>query len=132
MSGSGLELDVVVDFYDDLLPCHFTERTLQEMMRIFRSWGIRRVYWCGQSYASGLYEGETSPGIEEHARRTYEEIGEFIPAAAASAHAEGMEFYVEFKALPARHGKKLEVDVMPSNNSDPAAPQFLGIYLDWE
>jgi hypothetical protein len=26
----------------------------------------------------------------------------------------------------------MQVDVMPSNSSDPEAPQFLNIYLDWE
>lgn len=45
---SEFELHVVVDFYDDLLACPFTRQTLREMMRIFRSWGVTRVYWVGR------------------------------------------------------------------------------------
>lgn len=91
------ELQVVVDFYDDLLSCPFSRKTLQEMMRIFRSWGITRVYWTGQSYASGLYDAESNLHLDTNALRTYQEVGEFIPAAAMCAHEQGLEFYVEFK-----------------------------------
>jgi len=92
-----LELQIVVDVYDDLIACHFSEKTFREMMRIFHDWGIRRVYWNGQSYASGLYDAAAEPGVDAHSLRTFQEVGEFIPIAAKLAHEQGMEFYVEFK-----------------------------------
>ena len=93
------DLQIVVDFYDDLIPSHFTRKTFQNMMRTFREWGIKRVYWNGLSYASGLYDLVDSPGapIGTNAFRTYQEVGEFIPAAVEHAHKEGLELFIEFK-----------------------------------
>ena len=66
-------------------------------MRIFQTWGVTRVYWNGQSYASGLYDAASNPGMDTNALRTYRELGEFIPAATRCAHQHGIELYVEFK-----------------------------------
>lgn len=92
------ELQMVVDFFDDLIANSFSDKTLNEMMRIFKDWGITRVYWNGQSYLQGLYDVTNTPDdMAAHALQTYKQIGDFIPAAAKAAHARGMEFYVEFK-----------------------------------
>ena len=91
------DLQIVVDFFDDVRSAPFTDRTFSEMMRLFASWGITRVYWNGQSYASGLYDAEVSPTLTVNARRTYDEVGEFIPAAVRHAHEHGLELFVEFK-----------------------------------
>jgi hypothetical protein len=46
------------------------------------------------------------------------------------------QYYTQFlrqaRDLLHRHGRKMMVDVMPSNDSNPAHPQFLNIFLDWE
>ena len=93
------ELQIVVDFYDDLLACPYSEKTLDEMMRIFQRWGITRVYWNGQSYDSGLYDAASEPNIDIHALRTYQQIGEFIPAAArlADAHAREVNALADYQ-----------------------------------
>jgi hypothetical protein len=91
------ELQVTVDFWDDLLACHFTKKTFREMMRIFRSWGVSRLYWLEYPYASGWWQGSTHPAADKNARRTYEEVGEFTKAAVTYAHEQGIEVYQEFK-----------------------------------
>ena len=89
---------MVVDFFDDLIPAPFSDKTLNEMMRLFQDWGVTRIYWNGQSYLQGLYDASDTPeDMAAHARETYQRIGDFIPAATKAAHARGMEFYVEFK-----------------------------------
>jgi hypothetical protein len=93
------KLHAVVDIFDDFMYCYFTEKTLREMMRLFREWGVSRVIWNGQSYASGLYDGAAEPMAKENAKRTFDEIGEFIPAAVKAAHDEGMEIFSQFKPL---------------------------------
>ena len=46
------------------------------------------------------------------------------------------EYYTQFlreaDTLLTRYQKKMMVDVMPTNDSDPNRPQFLNIHLDWE
>ena len=98
------ELHVVADFYDDLLACHFTEKTPDEMMRIFQSWGVRRVYWNGQAYASGLYDAASTAGVDTNALGTYQEMGEFIPAAARPARSGQGEESLHHHALPGLSG----------------------------
>jgi hypothetical protein len=96
--GKAFELQLVVDFFDDLIVTAFSDKTLNEMMRTFESWGVTRVYWNGQSYLQGLYDAsDTQEDMAAHAFRTYKQIGDFIPAAIKAAHAHGMEIYVEFK-----------------------------------
>lgn len=113
MSKSTFSLQIVVDFNGDIRASHFTEKTFKEMMLIFKSWGITRVYWNGQSYASGLYDAAYHDTLATNALRTYEEVGEFIPMVVKCAHEQCMELYVEFKPfdmyfpLLAPHGTDL-------------------------
>ena len=93
----GFELQIVVDFYDHLARCHYDQKRLEEMMRIFHEWGIKRVYWNGLAYSSGMYDSGICPTVDTNALRTFQELGEFIPAAVKCAHQHGMAFYVEFK-----------------------------------
>jgi hypothetical protein len=126
MRKAAFELQIVVDVYDDFIGCHFTERTFREMMRIFKGWGITRVYWNGQAYASGLYDAESSRNLDRNALRTYQEVGEFIPAAVKYAHEQDLELYVEFKPfdmffpLLAPHGLSLFKVHNPARKGIPA------------
>ena len=42
------ELCITVDFYDDLTSSYFTKKTFKEMMRLFREWGVKRVYFIDE------------------------------------------------------------------------------------
>jgi len=98
------ELQVTVDFRCDLQECHFTEKTFRTMMKHFREWGIKRIYWLAYPWISGWWSWTQSPQGDENARRTYEEVGEFTAAAVRYAHEQDIEVYSEFKpfdmALP--------------------------------
>ena len=91
------ELQITVDFKDDLHASYFSEKTFREMMRIFRLWGITRVYWTSYPYSSGWWEWKQYPLLARNAKRTYEEVGDYTAAALRYAHEQGIELYVQFR-----------------------------------
>jgi hypothetical protein len=91
------KLQVAVDFHDDLMSSHFTKKTFREMMRIFRSWDITRIYWIGYPNDSGWWNWSPYPQVIRNIRRTYDEVGDFTAAAVRYAHEQGIEVFQEFK-----------------------------------
>ena len=91
-------LSATVDFPDDVGFGLYTPATLDRMMELIRSLGVRRVYW--------LYYGEVDPHSElgrpmiewmKYGRASLERIGEPVRAAVPAAHRHGLELYAVFK-----------------------------------
>ncbi|MBN1673252.1 MAG: hypothetical protein JXR37_19560 [Kiritimatiellae bacterium] len=111
-------LSVCTDFPDDVAHHAWTGKTFAESMRFYRQNGISRVYYICPAYDDGYWDQEArawwhapagAPVNEEggycgNVRKTYEAVGDFLPAAARAAHAEGLSFFAVLKpyesALP--------------------------------
>jgi hypothetical protein len=103
-------LDVCIDFYDDLIKNTWTENTFREAMEIYRRNHVRRLYFiCHYGYKGGFWEQpgteKTFPGFQRHIDETYENVGDFLPAAVRAAHAADIPIFAVLKpyesALPA-------------------------------
>ena len=88
-------LGAYVDFRGDVEHGTFTHELLDEMMALFRSIGVRRVYWWFDGdidpdsyWFNGLINTSTAYGS-----KTLEHIGEPVKAAAGHAHQHGLELY---------------------------------------
>jgi hypothetical protein len=85
---------IAVDFPDDVGEAAFDRSMFEQMMRIFKDWGIQRVYW--QDYANGemFY---SMPNRGGNMRRTAENVGDILGTAVETAHAEGLELIAILK-----------------------------------
>ena len=95
------DLYVCIDFNDDVIKNPWTERTFREWTDLCRRRDIQRIYFIYHyGYHSGFWTrppNKLYPQFAENARRTYEAVGEFMPAAIRAAHDAGMPFYAVFK-----------------------------------
>ena len=90
-----------IDFNDDIIKNPWTERTFRAWTDMYRRHGIERIYFIYHyGYHSGFWTrppNKLYPQFAENARRTYEAVGEFMPAAIRAAHDADMPFYAVFK-----------------------------------
>jgi hypothetical protein len=92
-SGQKLELEVAVDFFDDLIYAPWTREMFERLFALFRNWGVSRCCWIHNgSWQEGWWDYAPF-GVAQHARKTFENVGEFFPAAVAAAHKAGIEIY---------------------------------------
>lgn len=94
--GSLFDLEVAVDFVDDLMAAPWDAGMLDRLFGEFREWGVRRCQW--------IYYGTRADGWWDHAgwapwnvERTHENLGEVFPAAVRAAHAHGIEIHALIK-----------------------------------
>lgn len=94
-------LHMCMDFFDDLLPAPWTERTLRETMGIYSRYNIKRLYFIDHGgFQSGFwdhYHDSAGHRLEGNVRRTFENLGDILPAVTAAGHNEGIEVYGLFK-----------------------------------
>jgi hypothetical protein len=88
--------EMTVDFVDDVIRSPWTEEMFQEMFARFQSWGVTRCQW--------IYYGKDSDGlwefterVEENIRKTFENVGDVLPAAVRAAHAHGIKIFPVLK-----------------------------------
>lgn len=96
------ELHACIDFYDDLVKNPWSERTFCETMQIYRKNQIRRAYFIDHfGFTNGFWDESPwtrrFPAFFEHIQKTYENVGEFMPAAVRAAHAAGLTCYAVMK-----------------------------------
>lgn len=98
MTKKPLEFYIAVDFFDDLINAPFYEKTFKNMMRQFKAWGVKRVYWIDEgAYNCGLWDWTPHYQVTKNAAITYQEAGEFKKAAVRYAHEEGLEIFIVIK-----------------------------------
>jgi hypothetical protein len=86
------------DFLDDLLAGAFTQKSFEEVFKIYKSWGISRIYWLNQSnYLDWDIKLWPTGNIAKNAAKTYQNIGDFLPAAVKICRKLDMEIYSVFK-----------------------------------
>jgi len=91
-----LQLNVCIDFNDDMLCAPWTERTFREAMAFYKEQNMRRVYFI---YHYGYHGGFW--GKSESADRTYAAVGDFLPATVRFAHEAGLECFAVIKPFEA-------------------------------
>lgn len=95
---NGYLLSWTTDFYDELAYSSFDRKSLKKLFSLFRSWGMRRVYWIYMNkYEEGMLDFSPCVGLSANAKRTYEQIGNYLPAATEIAHELGLEIYAIYK-----------------------------------
>jgi len=94
--GAPFEFEMTVDFVDDVIRSPWTEEMFQEMFGKFQSWGVTRCQWIYYGKMSdGLWE--FTEGAEDNIRKTYENVGDVLPAAVRAAHAHGIKIFPVLK-----------------------------------
>jgi hypothetical protein len=88
--------EVTVDFVDDVIRSPWTAEMFDQLFATFRKWGVTRCQWIyyGKS-ADGLWE--FAECVEDNIRKTVENVGEVLPAAARAAHAHGIRIFPVLK-----------------------------------
>jgi hypothetical protein len=91
-------LSWTTDFFDELVYSWHDRKSLKKLFSLFQSWGMQRVYWIYTfKYAEGKFDCNPYKNISSNAKKTYEHIGEFLPAVVEIAHELGIEFYAIYK-----------------------------------
>jgi hypothetical protein len=85
--------EIGMDFFDDLIAAPWDSSMLDRLFAEFEAWGIRRCHWIYYGRMSEGWWDEAPYGVANHARATFEKIGEFFPAAVKAAHLHGIEIY---------------------------------------
>lgn len=86
------------DFHDELVYSWFNEKRLKKLFSLLQSWGMKRMYWVDvYPWKEGKFDMSPYGNVRKNALRTYENIGDFLPAAVKVAHDLGMEFYSVYK-----------------------------------
>ncbi len=86
------------DFHGELVKTWYNRNRLEKLFRLFQSWGMRRIYWIYTlKHEEGLMLNSLVPAVGGNARRTYGEMGDFLPAAVETAHKLGLEIYAVYK-----------------------------------
>jgi hypothetical protein len=90
------ELEVCVDFLDDLLFAPYDAGMFDQLFAEFAKWGVKRCHW--------IHYGTRQQGFcdhmimsDENYRKTCENVGEIFPAVVRAAHAHGVQIYGLFK-----------------------------------
>jgi hypothetical protein len=112
------DLSVCIDFFDDLIHGPWTEDTFRECMAYHRENHVRRVYFIDHFGAKGGWWKNAGiearfPGHQKSIDQTFQNVGDFLPAAVRAGRAEGLEVFAVIKpfetgmgyTLPARDGE---------------------------
>jgi len=88
------ELEVAVDFMDDMHYAPYTESMFEQLFDEYKRWGVRRVHWM---YKGGIKHGmweDAHVNIWENFQQTVQNIGgEVFPHAIKLARERGIEVY---------------------------------------
>ncbi|MFA7160915.1 MAG: hypothetical protein WC299_16585, partial [Kiritimatiellia bacterium] len=90
-------LEVNVDFFDDLINAPFNRKMFDELFAEFKTWGVRRCHWIDYGPMANGWWDHCPLGVAENAAKTFEQVGEILPAAVRAAHAHGIEIFGMFK-----------------------------------
>lgn len=117
---TGLKLAGCIDFYDDLIANPWTTETFRECMAIHRKHQVRRIDFIDHfGQAGGFWRNAGYPAysqsLQDNINQTFENVGDFLPAAVAAAKAEGLEIFAVVK--PFETGMCGSVPVPPSDGS---------------
>ena len=112
------DLSVCIDFFDDLIRGGWTENTFRECMAYHRKNHVRRVYFIDHFGAKGGWWKNAGmetrfPGHQKFIDQTFQNVGDFLPAAVRAGKAEGLEVFAVIKpfetgmgyTIPAREGE---------------------------
>lgn len=95
-SNSDFTFEMTVDFVDDVIRSPWTAEMFDELFAKFQEWGVTRCQW--------IYYGKSSDGlwefaerVEDNIRKTFENVGDVLPAAVRAAHAHGIEIFPVLK-----------------------------------
>ncbi len=98
------QVSMAVDFPDDLLNTAFDRKKLRKLFALFRSWGINRIYWIYTLKHGDLFNQFIDDiRYRGNITKTYQNLGEFLPAAVSAAHDLEMEIYAMFKPNDLAH-----------------------------
>ncbi len=90
------QFEMTVDFVDDVIRSPWTHAMLDELFSKFKRWGVTRCHWIYYGkFSDGLWE--YAERIEANIRKTYENVGDILPAAVRAARAHGIELYAILK-----------------------------------
>lgn len=94
--GVDFDLEVCVDFLDDLLFAPYDAAMFDQLFAEFARWGVKRCHW--------MHYGTQEQGLCDHMvgsdvnyRKTIENVGEIMPAVVRAAHAHGIKLIGLFK-----------------------------------
>lgn len=92
-------LEVTVDIFDDLIRAPFNQKMFNDLFAEFRAWGVRRCHWihCGER-RDGFWD-HCPFGAAQNAAKTFDAVGDMLPAAVRAAHAQGIELIGLIKPL---------------------------------
>lgn len=93
---------VCIDFYDDLIQSAWNEQMVDALMREYKQMGVSRVYFIDHygarnSFWQQQHREQRFPGFQQNIDRTFEAIGDFIPAFVTGAHRHGIELIAVHK-----------------------------------
>lgn len=89
------DLEVAVDFPDDLCHAAYDQDMFDRLFREFKSWGVKRVEWL--HYPPDWYVYIPASRMASNYRRTMKAVGDVLKAAVDAAHAHNVELYGVFK-----------------------------------
>ena len=90
-------LEVNVDFFDDLINAPFNRKMFDELFAEFKTWGVRRCHWIDYGPMANGWWDHCPLGVAENFAKTFQNVGEILPAAVRAAHAHGIEIFGMFK-----------------------------------
>ena len=98
-AGEEYGLSVTLDPLMDLIAGPFDRRALKNLFALYKSWGVNRIDWNYMyRHEEGYYTGYWAyEGALANAQRTYENVGELMPAVAAIAHELDMACFASLK-----------------------------------
>jgi hypothetical protein len=116
------DLSVCIDFFDDLIRGAWTENTFRECMAYHRKNHVRRVYFIDHFGAKGGWWKNAGmearfPGHQKFIDQTFQNVGDFLPAAVRASRAEGLEVFAVLKPFETGMGYSV-----PDRAGEPAPP----------
>jgi hypothetical protein len=85
---------------DNLMNTHYSPERLDRDFGAWKKAGVQRVYWLEYSNLPSLWmAGEFGKFWGKQYKETVKHCGDFLTAAAKSAHKQGLEFYSNFKTF---------------------------------
>lgn len=95
-------VDVCIDFLDDLQTSAWSEQTFDAVMAYHKANGVRRIhfiYTCGAKggWWDQLRRMRPDCAVQQNVDKTYDAVGDFLPATVKAAHAHGLEVIAVYK-----------------------------------
>lgn len=112
-----LDLEICVDFPDDLYYAPYTEEMFAKLFAMYRDWGVKRCQWLYYGgKESGFWTSGSPIGIHNGYNATVENVGDIFTAAVKHAHDNGIEIFGLFKPFDTGIG----MVTLPPNHPDAA------------